>query len=372
MKDVSHFQIKGSFNQDNNRNENNQIDLNFRNINEDEIIEILRHPFCQGIQQMVNVQNLNEIQVHRKTLLDEIQQIMKDHGFSKNRSETWISESLRKVLNFQNNGIPIEKRSQQRILELTLNRRQYNQFRFNDVIPQFRSKGSSKSVYNYEGIPGGACQSKASTISPTVERNIGINKNHIDKFNECIESINVLDPDDPFVKNKFLRYISQNKLKSCMIAISVIYEIKNLTIILMDENGCCIERLLIHTTEMIINQIGSNITLALASLLPGIGSFAIGVLGSLIFGFIGKKIGELIFSLFPKIASGEGPPISDYFSFVYGSNNYFGEPLNEYNFQTILGIPKSDYPVNINEVAFKSPSNDYEDQFVQMAFQCPK
>jgi hypothetical protein len=81
---------------------------------------------------------------------------------------------------------------------------------------------------------------------------------------------------------------------------------------------------------------------------------------------------ELIFSLHPEVAPGERPSISDYFSFVYGSNNCFGEPLNEYNLETILGIPKSDYTINIDNVAFKPLTNNDEDKFIQMAFQVPK
>jgi hypothetical protein len=122
---------------------------------------------------MVNVNKLREIQVYRKTVMDKVRQVIENGGFTNRKSEI-----LSKVLKFQNNDVPI--------------------------VPQFLSKGSGKSVYNYEGIKGGgSCQSKASTVPPTVKRNIGINKKHIDEFNENIKSICVLDPNDPFVENKF-------------------------------------------------------------------------------------------------------------------------------------------------------------------------
>lgn len=370
MPDTSHFQIKAT-SEDDSSNEEDELDLNFRNMKDEEIIDLLRQPFCDGFKQMANVDKLRKILVYRKTVLNEINEIVKKGGFPGNKTETWITERFEKVLKFQNKGIPLEKRAQQRILELTLNKEQYSEFRVNDVIPQFKSKGSGKSVYNFEGIPGGACQSKASTVSSTVERNIGINKSHVDKFNKTIKSINVLDPEDPWVKNKYLRYLSRNKVQSCMIAITVIYEIKNITLILMDENGNCAERIFVSLTEFAINQIGSQITFAVASLIPGFGSFAIGVLGGLIFAYIGKKVGELIFSVQPKVAPGEGPPMSEYFSFVYGATSSFGDPLSEYTLGAIIGLPAADYPANVIEGAFQPPRNDYEDQFTRMSCRPP-
>jgi hypothetical protein len=372
MNDTSHFQIQGSFD-DSSSNANNKIDLNYRNIPEKDIIDSLKNPFCEAIQHTADISKLNEIKVFRKTIMQEVEQVTKDGGFANNQSEKWLSESLSKVLGFQNKGIPIDLQQNQRILELKMDKTKYLQFRQNDVIPQFQSKGSGKSVYNFEGIEGGARPSQASTVSSSVERNIGINKDHIEQFNENIKSINVLDPSDPFVKNKFLRYLSENKIKSGMTAFSVIYEIHTITLILMDKNGEAVSKLTVRISEIIINKVGSYITSAIASLLPiGITPFAIGVLGSIIFAFIGKKIGEFIFTLFPKVAPGEGAPISDYLSFIYGSNSCFGEPLSEYNLDRVLGIPKSDYKINVDNVARKPPTNNYEDKFMQKAFGRPK
>lgn len=372
MNDTRHFHVKASFEDNADNDKNNQIDLHFRNVEENDVVEILRKPVCEGIQQMTHAKKLTEINVYRKTVMDEAQQVITNNGFSNNRSEKWISESFNKVLNFQNNGVPMDDRPGQRIIQLTLNKNNYQDFRKNDVIPQFQSRGLGKSVFNFEGIEGGAARAGEATVPPTVERNIGINRKHIDKFNGTIKSINVLDPNDPFVKNKFLRYLSQNKVKSSIIAISVMFEIKELMIILMDEHGRTMDKLVVHISEILIKEAGTYITSALACLLPGIGSFVIGILGGLIFGFIGKKVGQLLFSLHPEVAPGEGPPISDYFSFIYGSNNCFGEPLNEYNISTVLGLPKSDYPIRANNVAFKSPSNNDEDAYIRMARQLPK
>ncbi|CAF2481907.1 unnamed protein product [Rotaria sp. Silwood2] len=344
------------------------VDLNFRNIPENDIIQILKEPFCGAIQSIAYANKLNEIQVYRKTVMDEIKNVIKNHEFSKNRTEKWISESFSKVLKYQNNGVPIEDRAGQRILQLTMDKHKYQEFRTNGVIPQFRSKGLRKSVYNFEDINGGACQSKASTIRTNVKRNIGINKNDIDKFNENIKSINVLNPSDPCVKNNFLRYLSENKVKLSMLAISIIFELNDLIVILMDDNGQTIDKLIVQFSQMVISHIGSYISGAIGSLLPGIGYFVIDILDSIICGFIGKGVRELIISLFPKVEPGEGPSISYYFLFIYGSNNCFGAPLNEYNLVTALGIPKSDYSIIIDHVAHRSPTNNDETKFIRMAF----
>ena len=157
-----------------------------------------------------------------------------------------------------------------------------------------------------------------------------------------------------------------------MIAISVVFEFCQLTVILMDKNGDTRDKLVLHILNIAVNQLGSYITMHLACLLPGIPAFVIGVLGGLVLGFIGKKIDELYFVLHPHVAPSEGPPISDYFSFIYGTNNCFGEPLSDYNLAEVLGIPKSDYSVDANKIACQAPTNSYEDRFIQMARGAPK
>ena len=365
MNDTSHFQVEAS-SEDSANDKTKQVDLHFRHIKENDIMEIVAESVCEGIQQADYVKKLNEVYIYRKTLMTEVLEVSQNNAFSGNRTETWLSESFDKVSKFQNKGIPAKLRDKQRILQVTLDKNKYQQFR-DGLIPQYKSKGQGKSIYNYEGIAGGAPRRYEATVSPKVERNFGVKKDDIDQFNETIKSISVLNPESPFVKNKFLRYLSQNKLKVSMIAISVVFEFCQLTVILMDKNGETLDRLVIHTLNVAVNQLGSYIISALTCLLPGIAAFVIGVLGGLVFGFIGKKIGELFFGLHPRVAPGEGPPISDYFSFIYGTNSCFGEPLSDYNLAEVLGIPKSDYSVDANKIARQAPTNNYEDRFIQMA-----
>jgi hypothetical protein len=209
-------------------------------------------------------------------------------------------------------------------------------------------------------------------VPSDVPRNIGIRYTGVDDFDRTIKSIAVLDPEDPFVKNRFLRYLSEHTLEAAMTAISVIYEVHGVIITLMDANGQTVEKLAVQIADRAIRKIGSLITTALASLMPAIGGFALGVLGGMIFGFIGNKLGEMIFSVHSRVAPGDGPPISDYFSFIYGSNNCFGEPLNEYKLEQLLTVPRSEYSNTVQAIALRQPANDYEDQFIRMAYTKPK
>ncbi|CAF0824015.1 unnamed protein product [Adineta steineri] len=368
MIDTTHFQVQGQ-----NNNDSDKIDIHFRNVADNKAVNILKNGFVEGIQQMECARQLSEIQVYRKAILDEAKEVLQNgaFGFDSKRPEKWISESFKKVLSFQNEIVPIENRSNERILQLTLNKKGYQQFR-NNTIPQFRSKGSGQSVYNYEGIEGGAPASKSSTVPTDVPRNIGIRNTEIDKFDKTIKSVSILDPEDPFVKNQFLRYLSEHKLESTMTAISVIYEGYQILMALMDKNGQTLKKLVIQITNLVVNKIGSLITTALTSLMPAMGGFALGILGGLIFGFIGNKLGEMFFSIHSRVAPGEGPPISDYFSFIYGTNNCFGEPLNEYSLEQLLTAPRSEYSNIIQAVAFQQPTNDHDNQFIQIAFGKPK
>jgi hypothetical protein len=137
-----------------------------------------------------------------------------------------------------------------------------------------------------------------------------------------------------------------------MTAISVIYEVHRVIITVMDANGQTVEKLAVQIVDRAIKKIGSLITTALASLMPAIGGFALGVLGGMIFGFIGKKLGEIIFSVHSRVAPGDGPPISDYFSFIYGSNNCFGEPLNQYKLEHLLTVPGLNIRLQFNRLLF--------------------
>jgi hypothetical protein len=368
MNDTTHFQVQGQ-----NDNDSDKIDIHFRNVADNKAVNILKNGFVEGVQQMECTRKLSEIQVYRKAILDEAEEVLKNSAFrfDRKRSEKWISESFEKVLSFQNKIVPIEKRQEERILRLTLDRKNYREFRDN-TIPQFGSRGSGRSVYNYEGIEGGACASKSSTVSPDIPRNIGIRNTEIDKFDKTIKSVSILDPEDPFVKNRFLRYLSEHKLEAAMTAISVIYEAYQVVIALMNKDGQTMKKLIVQITNLAVNKIGSLITTGLIGLIPAIGGFALGILGGLIFGFIGNKLGEMLFSVHCRVAPGEGPPISDYFSFFYGSNNCFGKPLNEYSLEQLLTAPKSEYSNTVQAIAFQPPTNNHENQFIKMAFGRPK
>ena len=158
------------------------------------------------------------------------------------------------------------------------------------------------------------------------------------------------------LRTNFLRFLSENKLKLSLLAVTVAFEAANIILILMDENGQAIEKLTVHISEVAMSHIGAYIGAALGSLLPGVGNFVLGILGGILGGFIGKSIGDLIISLFPKVTPGEGPPSSEYFPFIYGSNLCFGEPLSQYNLKSILGITQSDYDERFRNVAFGPPS----------------
>ncbi|UJR21570.1 hypothetical protein I4U23_024653 [Adineta vaga] len=118
MNDTNHFQVKTS----SENGETNQVELNFRNIPEADAVQLLHGPLWDAIKETAYAHKINQVQ---------------------------ISDSLTKVFKFKNNSV-------------------------SQIIPQFKSNDSGKSVYSFEGIPGVACQSKAASVSSTVERNIGI------------------------------------------------------------------------------------------------------------------------------------------------------------------------------------------------------
>ncbi|CAF0721897.1 unnamed protein product [Adineta ricciae] len=368
MNETNHFRIQTS----SENGETNQIELNFRNIPEADAVQLLHGPIWDAIKGTMYAHKINQVQVYRKACTAEIEEVLRNIGFSKTQSQKWISENLPKVLKFQNNGVPEAVRTGQKILEINLDKSGYTNFRNESVIPQFESKGSGKSVYNFEGIPDGACQSQAASVPSIVDRNIGINKAHIDQFNENITSINVLDPEDPLVKNRYLRYLSENKVKLGMLALSVIVEAKDLILTLMDKSGQALEKLTLQITKITIDNVGSYIGTAIGSLMPGIGNFVVGFISGLVFGYIGRKLGEIIITLFPRVARGEGEPILQCFSFNYGCNKYFGEPISQYNFVKILAIPQICDSEAIQRAAHQQPTAKDEWGYIQAAFGRPK
>ena len=108
--------------------------LHFRNVRETDAIKFIKEPVWETVKGIAYAYKLDEIQVNRKTVMDEVNEVVKNHGFTANRTEKWISESLKKVLKFQNKAVPMEKQPEQKILELIMDKHDYQKFRMEDVI----------------------------------------------------------------------------------------------------------------------------------------------------------------------------------------------------------------------------------------------
>ncbi|CAF5156363.1 unnamed protein product, partial [Rotaria sp. Silwood1] len=82
---------------------------------------------------------------------------------------------------------------------------------------------------------------------------------------------------------------------------------------------------------------------AICSITSGVGSLVGDILGGIIFGFVGTKIGQLLVGLSLDIACGQGPPEPDYLQFIYGDNKNFSIPLPKYRLEMKTGFPKTNY-----------------------------
>ncbi|CAF5179830.1 unnamed protein product, partial [Rotaria sp. Silwood1] len=120
-------------------------------------------------------------------------------------------------------------------------------------------------------------------------------------FMKKIKSIEILDPNDPMVKNEFLRYLSNNKLRIGMITLLITIDITTI-VLLVIKDDCCI---------------GTSTTVTISNL---VGSLVGDILGGIIFGFVGTKIGQLLCGLSLDITCGQSPPEPDYLQFIYGDN----------------------------------------------------
>ncbi|CAF4944206.1 unnamed protein product, partial [Rotaria sp. Silwood1] len=145
-------------------------------------------------------------------------------------------------------------------------------------------------------------------ISNNVKHNVGIHRNDVNIVHEKIKSIEILDPNDPMVKNEFLRYFSNNKLRIGMIALLITIDITTIVLLVIKDDY----RIETSTTVTISNLVGSLVG---------------DILGGIIFGFVGTKIGQLLVGLSLDIACGQGPPEPDYLQFIYGDNKNFSIPL---------------------------------------------
>jgi len=93
---------------------------------------------------------------------------------SGSNSNKYVSESLEKVQKFQNKGVA--QGTQEVILEFEVDAAEYAKLRASS-IPQQGSAGSSKIVFNTEGLSG------------TELRNLGIPASQLGNFNKIVISV---------------------------------------------------------------------------------------------------------------------------------------------------------------------------------------
>jgi len=137
-----HYEIQTDYN-NSSAGELNDFDLNFRNIPEDVAIEIVQDSIINLLQDgALYALDDNTLKVYRKTILAEAQSVVEKGGLAVRNTEKWITESFAKVIKFQNQGVPLAERINQRILEFKMDKNGYKSFR-KSAIPQFKSKSKS-------------------------------------------------------------------------------------------------------------------------------------------------------------------------------------------------------------------------------------
>ncbi|CAF3832805.1 unnamed protein product [Rotaria sp. Silwood1] len=78
---------------------------------------------------------------------------------------------------------------------------------------------------------------------------------------------------------------------------------------------------------------------AICSITSGVDSLVGDILGGIIFGFVGTKIGQLLCGLSLDITCGQSPPEPDYLQFIYGDNKNYSILLPNVNeFQMVVAI----------------------------------
>ncbi|CAF0879881.1 unnamed protein product [Brachionus calyciflorus] len=279
--------------------------------------------------------------------------ILEQNGFDATRmaskdSEKWVSESLTKVLNFKNNGVSEEVI--EKIAEIKVGKDFWNDFK-KELISQYKSKNQGKSVFNFEGIPD-VPQHPKSEISQIAQnqiipKNVGIKKDHVSQVNSNIESIKVFDPQSPFIRNKFLRYLSNNKLKLGMLALDLIIEGNNLRLAVLNSNGSYLSAISLSLINLTARKIGQALGGMIGNfVLPGIVTTIGSLIGGIIFGLIGKQIGKFILCLFSdvKVAPGPGIKLPEYWSMVF--DNMYGIRETEYSIDELFDIRPLGYQVN--------------------------
>lgn len=193
-------------------------------------------------------------------------------------------------------------------------------------------------------------------VPDNVPRNIGIHSDHLSDINQNITSMKFWDPNSIFVKNKYLRYLSENKLKCSMIALDVIIELNSIRLAILKADGSFLEQITLYLSDLTFRKLGQAIGGLLGNVVPGIGTIIGSILGSVIFGLIGRKVKKFICSLFAnlKVAPGPGCLPPDYINMVfddmYGMREIpydicsaYSIRESEYEFRGAVGMRRSDY-----------------------------
>lgn len=300
-----------------------------------------------GVAECVKPEEL--FSIFRRMADVEARSILEQNGFDVSymktpNAEKWVSESLTKVLNFKNNGV--EENVVEKIVEIKVGKNFWNDFK-KELISQFNSRNQGKSVFNFEGIPGVPRHTKAEIDQIAQElnplKNVGIKTAQIPKVNENITSIKVFDPQSPFIRNKFLRYLSNNKLKLSMLALDLLIEANNIRLSVLNSDGSFGSTITLSLINLTARKLGQVLGGMLGNIVPGIGTFIGSLVGGLVFGLIGKKIGKCIVCLFDsiKVTPGPGIKLPEFWPMVF--DNIYGIRETDYTIDEMLGIRMVSY-----------------------------
>lgn len=264
----------------------------------------------------------------------------------------YITESLTKATEFRNNVLTPAQQNQDKILKMYVDKNGYQGIRGAAINQQGASKiNPTADVYNYEGI-------KAPKM------NLGIHKKNLGQFNETVKDVVILNPKSPMVKNRFLRYLSTNKLKCGMVALSVVIEATTITLSIIEDGGRIGKSTTCSLSSLAGSLAGAQLGAMLGSIVPGIGNVIGGLVGAILGGLIGGEIGRLFCLLFPPpTAPGNGPPETEYIAFIYGlpdcefhNSDVYGAPSTGYETE-VYGAPRVEYAGS----SFGAPKTYYED-----------
>ena len=265
----------------------------------------------------------NSHYVYRKMCPEEFEVTMKTQKLAydlkkPSTGEKWISESIEHSKGFKAKDVCHP------VVEFQVKKVNYMEIR-NDAIPQFNSKirqneagGRLFNITNNERIK-----------EIPDKLNLGLKgEKNVDMFNEHIISIEKVNPNSWVNKNKILRWIRKNKLKTACAVIGIVINATCITLSFIKDNGTFGESTQITFGQIAGGSAGAKIGAAIGSILPGLGTVLFGLLGSVIGSLIGEKIirlGRYLFCAAP-VSPGLGPPILD------------TDPT-----PTAKGVPQTDY-----------------------------